>query len=73
YSSETLVCTLTHVSLDDRSSYHGLSYCWESPNNPQSIVLEGTVFSVTLNLFEAMSALRSSTQLLVIWIDAICI
>jgi hypothetical protein len=70
---EQINCKLVHVSLDERPFYHALSYCWGSPNNQQLIILEGTEFSVTMNLFEAMNAIRSPTELLVIWIDAICI
>jgi hypothetical protein len=66
-------CKLVHVSLNDQPTYHALSYCWGSDAEKQKILLETSEFVVTKNLFEAMRALRSSTEDLVVWIDAICI
>ena len=53
--------------------YETLSYVWGKPEDCGSITLDRTRFTVTINLQQALSALRSATESRRFWIDAICI
>jgi hypothetical protein len=53
--------------------FTALSYTWGSPNDPQSILLNGYPVSVTANLHVALMHLRSAERDLTFWIDALCI
>ncbi|KAI9740668.1 MAG: hypothetical protein M1818_004632 [Claussenomyces sp. TS43310] len=54
--------------------YTALSYVWGNPANPSYIILNGEKrFFVTQNLCKALKALRSASEGLCIWVDAICI
>jgi hypothetical protein len=53
--------------------YETLSYVWGKPEDCGSITLDRARFPVTINLQQALSALRSATESRRFWIDAICI
>lgn len=53
--------------------YETLSYVWGKPEDCGSITLDRARFTVTINLQQALSALRSATESRRFWIDAICI
>jgi hypothetical protein len=73
-TSDQIECDIFHVSLDSTPSYNALSYAWGHPLNPKvQISLSGCAFMVRQNLWEALHQIRSESEELMIWIDAICI
>ncbi|KAF5001608.1 hypothetical protein FGRMN_914 [Fusarium graminum] len=74
--------TLTTHSLSRAAEigYNTLSYTWGSPRvsltgdqAKQCILFNGKVIGVQANLYDALFELRTSTQGIPIWIDALCI
>jgi len=53
--------------------YHALSYVWGDAINITPIQLDRSDFRVTKNLHSALHYIRLRTEVLTIWIDAICI
>jgi len=53
--------------------YEALSYCWGTPVFNGEVVIDGQVSHVTESLDTALRHLRSETQTMTLWIDAICI
>ncbi|KAH6982651.1 heterokaryon incompatibility protein-domain-containing protein [Ilyonectria destructans] len=82
---DDISCELLTVPLASAPPYEALSYTWGSPLNKQKILMDGTPFQVTGNLFAALQHLRNPTSLRenvpvrhqashrLLWIDAICI
>lgn len=70
---DTIKCSLTHISLTNRPTYSALSYVWGNPNERAPITIEGAVVQVTKKLWLALRNLRSATEDLIIWVDAVCI
>ncbi|GKZ37843.1 hypothetical protein AbraIFM66950_009632 [Aspergillus brasiliensis] len=70
-------CELFNYVLAERSPrrhlYEALSYVWGSESKPYTILLNGTAFPVTHNLYTALLYLRDSQLERTLWIDAICI
>jgi hypothetical protein len=66
-------CNLEVHHLEDPPSYQALSYCWGDENETFTINLEGYDWQITENLYEALSAIRLTTEPILLWIDAICI
>lgn len=66
-------CNLEHVSMTQSAGYEALSYCWESNETPDSILLNQCPFPVTKSLHSALSALRKSTEPRILWVDAVCL
>ncbi|KAH7152604.1 heterokaryon incompatibility protein-domain-containing protein [Dactylonectria macrodidyma] len=57
--------------------YWALSYVWGDPSKRKPILLNGTQFSVTQNLYQALCRLAEEPQHVIdgakLWVDAICI
>lgn len=71
---QPLHCSLHHLSLlGSIQPYKALSYTWGDANNLQQIMVNGQLINATANLVLALKHLRSATQTLVIWVDAVCI
>ena len=70
---ELIGCTLTHASLDTNPKYYALSYVWGDPNIRSSILVNGQVFSITHNLYDALHRLANFDGECVLWADALCI
>ncbi|KAI4860062.1 HET-domain-containing protein [Hypoxylon rubiginosum] len=66
-------CTQKLICLDDKVEYQTLSYVWGERTEGRSIILEGCRVEVTDNLFSALHTIRSSTELTILWVDALCI
>ncbi|KAI4648833.1 uncharacterized protein J4E79_009905 [Alternaria viburni] len=64
---------LKQVSLNDDPEYEALSYVWGDPNARKELMLDGETFTVPLNSWVALHALRKNDHERVLWIDAICI
>lgn len=56
---EPIHSTLQVVSLDDNPEYLALSYVWGDPQATRSIVVNGHVTCVTINLAEALRQIRA--------------
>ena len=65
-------CTLENVSLLELPSYTALSYCWGNPREIDRIIINGTQFDATRNLYRALVTLRA-IGVGRLWIDAISI
>lgn len=76
-SSSPVICTLaTHKFSSNgviNPDYDALSYMWGSEENMEMVILNELHFPVRRNLFLALQHLRSPTQPLCFWIDALCI
>ncbi|KAG4440759.1 hypothetical protein IFR05_003746 [Cadophora sp. M221] len=57
----------------EKPVYDALSYTWGGAEDPQSIVLNGSVHGVTANLGNALRHLRREEEDLTLWVDALCI
>ena len=68
----TIDCEIFHADLDENPEYEALSYVWGSETRPYNIRVNGHSLGVTLNLFSALSHLRTAEPR-VLWVDAICI
>ena len=66
-------CFLETVSLDDNPRFEALSYAWGDPNQTRPIKLENRKWYATVNLEAGLRYLRSPSEDLVIWVDALCI
>lgn len=65
--------SLQVVSLLDNVHYTALSYCWNSLEGKDCVILSGHQTTVTRNLWEALRQLRLEEFNTFIWIDALCI
>ena len=66
-------CTLTAVCLDDDPAYDALSYTWGSLVTDETLICDGQILQVTLNLHEGLRRLRRRRSVRVVWVDAVCI
>ena len=55
------------------TTYDALSYCWGTMKPDHQIFCNNLLFPVTANLYSALAALRSSTEVKQLWVDAVCI
>lgn len=56
--SELICCEIIHVSLNDPPEYDALSYVWGNPARTETIMVDGQMLGVTVNLLEALKILR---------------
>ncbi|CZR66859.1 uncharacterized protein PAC_16760 [Phialocephala subalpina] len=70
---EDIACELRTTSLDGAPIYQTLSYVWGDASITKPILVDGSRFEVTANLYAALKRLRCATTKRVIWIDALCI
>jgi Heterokaryon incompatibility protein (HET) len=66
-------CRLVQANLSQKPQYEALSYVWGDLSNKVLISLEDADFSITINLWSALSRLRLEHESRVLWVDAICI
>jgi hypothetical protein len=71
--SSIICCRLKHVSLNEPPAYEALSYCWGNAEDTETIKLNGSRFSATTNLVNALRQLRSQVGHDRLWVDALCI
>jgi len=84
--SAPIVCCLVTVNLSKEGHFHtpvgsesheiaytALSYEWGDPRHEREIILQGKRFQIRENLWSGLLHLRTETQPLILWIDAICI
>ncbi|PMD49501.1 uncharacterized protein K444DRAFT_605729 [Hyaloscypha bicolor E] len=70
-SSLGIECSLEHASLLTCPPYKALSYTWGDPADTTDILLNGCSFPVTRNFATALQHIRSFTETVSFWIDAI--
>jgi len=70
--SDTIKCSIQNTALPSSPPYEALSYMW-GPKVYKIIELDGKPFSVTENLWQALTHLRYEDDLRTLWVDAICI
>lgn len=73
---DPIVCTLEHIRLGDvgtTTRFEAVSYAWGDPTQTRLITLDSAPYPVTLNLFSALTYLRSSSDETCLWIDSLCI
>ena len=56
-----------------RIVYNALSYCWGDGIACRLLQCNGQLYPVTRSAYQALQRLRKNTDVLYIWIDAICI
>ncbi|KFY91592.1 hypothetical protein V498_05395 [Pseudogymnoascus sp. VKM F-4517 (FW-2822)] len=69
---DTIKCSIVHTELNE-IPYQALSYEWGLPNNDRTIRIDGCRVRIRRNLYEALVQIRSTTDTMVLWIDAFCI
>jgi hypothetical protein len=67
------VCRLFHVLINNAPKYNALSYVWGPQNDRETIAINTSGFSVSVELCHTLCALFRCTEPRVVWIDAICI
>ena len=70
---DDMIVSLKYVNLSQNPVYPVLSYVWGEKVSIRRCIVDGIPLSVTLNLFNFLIHLRSSTEKRTIWIDALCI
>jgi len=71
-----ITCGLSRVSLEAAvaEGFTALSYTWGPPTQPQhAIAVDGRTLTVGEQLHRALVSLRSSSEPLRLWVDAVCI
>jgi hypothetical protein len=70
-----LTATIRNFAFSSAPGYEALSYTWGSPMIRKRIYLNGQLFQINENLFQALTHLRSCTRgdSVTLWIDAVCI
>lgn len=75
--SEPLCCSLKEVPLDSNPQYDALSYAWGEPLFTESLLLIDKLsvlrLKITESLRDALLYIRREDEVMVIWVDAICI
>lgn len=68
-------CEMSETYLNEVEGvpYEALSYVWGNEESAEKILVDGCEFTVTENLFEALSNLRQPEDDRLLWVDAICI
>lgn len=72
-ANDTLRCALIHVTFREKPKYEALSYMWGDETLKRKIIVNGKVFLVGQNLWDALHFLRKRGEGVRYWIDAICI
>lgn len=70
---EPIVCSLNTSHLGDGPNFVALSYCWGPSHLKQRITINVQDLEVSSSVVAALRRLRSSRQVLTIWIDQISI
>ena len=71
--NEPLSGSLTCKNLNNKPTYHALSYTWGNPDLCCVIRIDGMDLAITDNLYSALRRLRSKNRKFPVWADGICI
>lgn len=72
-SSDSIECTMSTASLDEKPRYVALSYMWGTQDASKEIVINHKRFAVRPNLWECLKRFQRQPYPSRIWIDAICV
>lgn len=64
---------LLDLDAEERRPYECLSYVWGTSTDSETAIINDTKVTITRNLHDALCHIRSRTQEVVIWADALCI
>ncbi|KAE8444215.1 hypothetical protein EG329_000812 [Mollisiaceae sp. DMI_Dod_QoI] len=73
---DIIECKIEHLTFEasrEERQYKALSYMWGSPNEARSISIDSRTCYIRQNLWWALYFLRSKEEVIVLWIDALCI
>jgi hypothetical protein len=66
-------CSVVHIEFGQKPQYKALSYTWGDESVKETIYVDGKVFEVGKNLWEALRYLHRYDDAFPLWADAICI
>ena len=66
-------CEIFHASLQNPPRYVAISYAWGDIGDTRKILLKGTSIPIPVSLHGALEALRRRAEIVLVWIDALCI
>ena len=73
-SPDLISCHLESVSFNKDVKYTAISYVWGDAEDPKSIICDGCILYVTVNLYNGLRNWRPTTRKSAyLWADAICI
>ncbi|KAF2491477.1 hypothetical protein BU16DRAFT_468164, partial [Lophium mytilinum] len=64
---------LLDIDTDLSPQYESLSYVWGDPAFTKRVIINEHFIEIRKNLYGALRHIRSKTETLIIWADAICI
>lgn len=72
---EQLSASLVHHNLDEHPTYDCLSYTWGYSTRSHNVLVDGSSFPITFNLYSALKRIRArdSHGQIALWADGICI
>lgn len=79
--TDSIMCTLDTISLDDPPPYVALSYAWGVDMSPKPIMMMARIgeygvahpTKIHQNLYDALLRFRKDNSHIRMWVDAICI
>jgi Heterokaryon incompatibility protein (HET) len=71
-STPQISCRLEKASLTDHPQYLALSYTFDDPIVSQRVLINGMNVPITEDVSAALRYLQHETQVVTIWIDALC-
>lgn len=72
-AEQVIKCSLATADLLHNPAFEALSYCWDTPENPRRISLNGQDVEVRKNLWWALRHLRDKYKDRILRVDALCI
>ena len=72
-TADPLQIHLHEVNLDDKPSYHAISYTWGEETYTQSVSINGVATDIRRNLFNFLLVLRNQLHTQDLWVDALSI
>ncbi|KAH8819774.1 heterokaryon incompatibility protein-domain-containing protein [Xylogone sp. PMI_703] len=71
--SDQLHGVITHVRYESTETYQALSYVWGSSQRTEELFTPDGVLQITSSLSRSLQGLRHKNEVVVLWVDAICI
>ncbi|KAE8442534.1 hypothetical protein EG329_003249 [Mollisiaceae sp. DMI_Dod_QoI] len=66
-------CAITHATLEQPPEYNALSYTWGDASITTPILVDGVECQVTASLEAGLRHLRTKDEVVILWVDALCI
>lgn len=71
--SSDLRCEMIYDKFENDPEYTAISYAWGDGIDTKTLLLDGIPVTVGISLYEALEALRHTTEVILVWVDALCI